>query len=131
MKRVATCILIALVPAVGGCGTMICIKNDPPLPYSGTMADVAVLGAACQEGAARLSRDTEYRPMILSPSRCPVLPVLAFVDLPFSIAGDTVALPYTLGKTILHTVQEKRQEKCVSEEEANRKESSPVPPVNQ
>ncbi len=76
MKRLAALLLLAALP---GCGTYVnCLNLGGTRPYGGVLIDGGLIACAVHQG--------ELIP----------LSGIVFLDVPFSLVGDTVTLPYTL-----------------------------------
>jgi hypothetical protein len=96
MSRTTTklVLLLALFTATG-CGTMgnLCGRDHI---YGGTVIDANAVGTACKDVIG--SDDAPH----LGASRVAVMLVCGCIDLPLSVAADTVTLPITVSVTCYH-----------------------------
>jgi uncharacterized protein YceK len=88
MKLIASIILILFnATCISGCATAFSVatKNEYSRPYGGTQIDYYFLSSPFEAAGSGHMGSLAF-----------VAWPLALIDLPFSIIGDTVTLPYTL-----------------------------------
>jgi uncharacterized protein YceK len=78
--------LLAALTSITGCGTLLNLGEKDSPPYGGVILDSEIVAQGVPLGLAAWSHDIDV------PSFWP----LALIDLPFSLAGDTVTLPITV-----------------------------------
>lgn len=104
-------LLSCLILALTGCGTMSTI-HDPPsaglTPYAGVVEDMKMIDGALKSPGGGGGNGWSAFAHTLS---CIFMP-FAIVDLPLSLVGDTLLLPYT----IPHSVMESRQAARIEEQ---------------
>jgi uncharacterized protein YceK len=82
---IGTLFCLSLLTAVTGCGTVMNVVDREPTVYGGTRTDVALIRRE------KTWSETEAPLPLVTGSAA----VMAFVDLPFSLVGDTLTLPLT------------------------------------
>jgi uncharacterized protein YceK len=88
--------LLATLLALSGCGTLISDSS----PYSGVCLDTKIVAQGIPRGLGAWTCDIDV------PSFWP----LAVLDLPFSLVGDTLLLPFTLtAKLQMQSAEKLRQ----------------------
>jgi uncharacterized protein YceK len=77
-----------------GCGTTLNLANNEQKVFGGTRIDVEVATVGLVHEARQ--GGTELGPGDLPAGLQVILAVCAWIDLPFTLAGDTVTLPWTV-----------------------------------
>lgn len=99
--RLATFTVLILCSGTG-CATVINVGDDTKLPFGGTLLD----GAALTLPIAAL----DDKPDKFDFKQSCLIASMALVDLPFSVVGDVLTLPYTVPVTIWRGYTEKAEQ---------------------
>ena len=91
MCRAALGLAVTLFSALPGCGTVVSWTNGP-CPYGGVRLDAC--GTAMLAHAASPALGEEHGKF--SPGTNAMLGACMVADLPFSVIGDTLTLPFTI-----------------------------------
>lgn len=113
--------IFAICTCLIGCGTIGTIHDHKLGVYSGVRRSVENLDAL-SEDASREACDMYPMAQVLSCFACIGIP-FAVIDLPLSLAADTVLLPYTALKSRHQRI--KRRNETIQDNEHNDVEQSP------
>jgi uncharacterized protein YceK len=95
-NQVATCLAIAVVVAVGGCGTSLNLDGDSRV-FGGVQMDAQKLQESLAHASANPRPDGKDKS---SPGMNLLEGACALADMPLSLIGDTLTLPITIPTTI-------------------------------
>ncbi len=86
-ERIILTVTAATVLALSGCGTAANVVNHDPQIYGGTRTDIALIHRPEADKALDV---VPPHPLVTG-----TVGFMAFLDMPLSLIGDTVTLPYT------------------------------------